>query len=103
MAGSILIVDDDADLRQWIKLALQRAGCQSREASTTRQALACLNGERRVDLVLLDCVLPDGNGLDLIAGIRGRPPAAPDRVVITAGLDRRAIVGGAADGENPCE
>lgn len=71
MAQTILIVDDDADIRAIIGLHLRRADFRPREAATGREALSALD-EGPVDLVILDVVLPDADGRDLLREIRAR-------------------------------
>ena len=70
---SILAVEDDPAIRRGVADALQFAGFHVQQAGN-----AC-EGDRlaragRFDLILLDVVLPDGSGLDLLSEIRERSP-----------------------------
>src|SRR2546428_12320928 len=74
---TLLIVDDEANIRGSLKGALGREGYQVDEAGTLEQARAKLR--EAYDIVLLDVWLPDGTGLDLLAEIRA---SAPETAVI---------------------
>lgn len=63
--NELLIVEDDKDLREGLAFALEMDGYVTAEAASKREALSRLR-EKRWDLVLLDCNLPDGNGFDLL-------------------------------------
>ncbi len=60
----ILLVEDDENIRELVRLYLQASGFQVREAEDTRQAQAMMLSEQ-LDMVLLDILLPDGSGLEL--------------------------------------
>lgn len=65
MAGkSILIVDDEAPIREMIAVALEMAGYECLEAETTQQAHASII-DRKPDLILLDWMLPGTTGIEL--------------------------------------
>src|SRR5438067_1276154 len=72
-AGSILIIDDEAGIRESLEILLDMEGYSVTSAETGEQGLAKL-GERPFDLVLLDFALPDRNGLEILADIRDRNP-----------------------------
>lgn len=65
----VLIVDDEPAIRESLAFALTRDGFAIAEASSLREARAQV-GE--ADLVLLDLVLPDGNGLEFLRGLRSK-------------------------------
>ena len=65
----ILIVEDDAALRQGIALSLRQDGNVFGQAGSARQAEALL-AAGSYDLALLDVNLPDGSGLDFLAWLR---------------------------------
>ena len=75
--SSLLVVDDEANIRTSLEGALGREGYQVATAASLSEARARLR--ERFDLVLLDVWLPDGSGLDLLAEIRN---AAPGTTVI---------------------
>ncbi|MGZ3441746.1 MAG: sigma-54-dependent transcriptional regulator [Polyangia bacterium] len=77
-----LIVDDEETYAASLKRLLLRRGVRADVASTFAEGLA-LAKKNRYDLVVLDFMLPDGNGLDLIPPIRAlRPP--PTVLMMTA-------------------
>ncbi len=66
----VLVVEDEADIRRFVRLTLEAAGCEVFEADTLQRALIDA-GTRRPDLIVLDLGLPDGDGVDLIRDVRG--------------------------------
>jgi len=84
MAADILIVDDEADIRELISGILQDEGYETRLARNSDAALAAL-ADRRPSLIVLDIWLQDSklDGLDLLTVIRERHPELP--VVIISG------------------
>ncbi|MFO1250993.1 MAG: response regulator [Inhella sp.] len=65
----ILIVEDEAEIRRFVRLALQAEGHEVAEADSLKRGLIEA-GTRRPDLVVLDLGLPDGDGVDLIRELR---------------------------------
>jgi two-component system, OmpR family, KDP operon response regulator KdpE len=68
-APQILVVEDEADIRRFVRLTLQAEGHEVHEAATLQRGLIEA-GTRRPDLVVLDLGLPDGDGVDLIRDLR---------------------------------
>ncbi|HEU0202501.1 MAG TPA: sigma-54 dependent transcriptional regulator [Burkholderiaceae bacterium] len=62
---AVLVVDDEADLRELLSLTLVRMGLDVDTADSLEQARAQI-GRRRHALILTDMRLPDGNGIDLV-------------------------------------
>ncbi|BCA28554.1 hybrid sensor histidine kinase/response regulator [Metapseudomonas otitidis] len=72
---TVLVVDDEAPLRQLMREVLEDLGYQMLEAADGPGALALLAGERAVDLLLADVGLPGGlNGLELARRARLQRP-----------------------------
>ncbi len=69
--GSVLIIDDEAAIRESLETLLEFEGYSVESAETGEEGLARL-AERPFDLVLLDFALPDRNGLEVLADIRSR-------------------------------
>lgn len=65
----VLLVEDDPDIRRFVRLTLQAEGHAVHEADGLRRGLIEA-GTRRPDLVVLDLGLPDGDGVDLIRALR---------------------------------
>ena len=65
----ILIVEDEADIRRFIRMALENEGFEVYECDSLKRGLMDA-GTRRPDLLVLDLGLPDGDGVDLIRSLR---------------------------------
>lgn len=74
LPGTILVVDDDHDVLDAIRAVLEREGYRVLSAMNGLEAQAVLAAER-VDLVLLDLVMPAMNGWDLLDSLGGDPPS----------------------------
>jgi CheY-like chemotaxis protein len=80
--ATVLIVDDDAALRESLAETLTDLGHTPRLASSGREGLAALSDE--IDAVLLDLRMPGGlDGIDVLRRIRSQQDAPPV-VVLTA-------------------
>jgi DNA-binding response OmpR family regulator len=71
----IMLIEDDADLYALLKYNLEKEGFQMVGAQTGKGAIDLCRRERP-DLILLDIMLPDSDGLDICKGIRARPELA---------------------------
>ncbi len=69
MKPSILIVEDDLQIRRFLRAALMAEGYQYHESVSAAEGVAQANA-RRPDLMLLDLGLPDGDGLEVIRKVR---------------------------------
>ncbi len=67
-AGSVLIIDDEAAIRESLETLLEMEGYDVQSAATADEGLARI-GDRPYDLILLDLALPDRNGIDLLMDI----------------------------------
>ncbi|RYF83968.1 MAG: two-component system response regulator KdpE [Comamonadaceae bacterium] len=65
-----LVIEDEPQIRRFVRGALEAEGWQVHEFATLREGLAAA-GTRRPDLLVLDLGLPDGDGLALIRDVRG--------------------------------
>lgn len=66
----ILIVEDEKDIRRFVRMALEDAGHEISEADTVRRGLIEA-AARQPDLVVLDLGLPDADGIEFIRDFRG--------------------------------
>ena len=64
-----LIVEDEPQIRRFVRMALETEGWQVFESETVRRGLIDA-GTRKPDLVILDLGLPDGDGVDFILDVR---------------------------------
>jgi two-component system KDP operon response regulator KdpE len=69
-APTALLVEDERQIRRFVRTAMETEGWQVVEAETMKQGLIDA-GTRKPDLVVLDLGLPDGNGIDFIRDFRG--------------------------------
>src|SRR5580693_8336353 len=89
-AGSVLIIDDEAAIRESLETLLELEGYAVESASTGEEGLARI-GERSFDLVLLDLALPDRNGMDLLAEIHLQDPGLSIIMVTAYGTVENAV------------
>jgi two-component system, OmpR family, KDP operon response regulator KdpE len=79
-----LIVEDEPQIRRFVRSALEAEGWQVHEAGTQQRGLIEA-GTRKPDLIVLDLGLPDGDGIALIHDVRGWSPVPI--VVLSARTD----------------
>ena len=65
----IIVIEDEPNIRRFIKMSLEVEGCQVYEADSVQRGLIEA-GTRRPDVVVLDLGLPDGDGVDFIRDLR---------------------------------
>ena len=88
-AASVMIIDDDTDIRRVVRLMLTKAGYQVVEASDGEAAIAWLkNSSQAGDIATIVCDLqmPKINGAEVIAHLRAHHPTVPF-VVLTGDRD----------------
>src|SRR5687767_13167816 len=68
---TVLVVDDDVQLRRFLRTTLAGHGHAVLEAGSIKDALAMID---RASVVLLDLGLPDGDGLEVLRSTKQRPP-----------------------------
>lgn len=71
----IVLIEDDTDLFALLKYNLEKEGFQMAGSQTGKGAIELCRRERP-DLILLDIMLPDSDGLDICKGIRSHPELA---------------------------
>ncbi|MBN1679050.1 MAG: response regulator [Anaerolineae bacterium] len=87
MAKRIMIVDDDPLLCKLLEMALTREKYETQIAYSGQEALAHLN-EQPVDLMLLDVMMADFNGFDVLRHLKANPNFANIPVIfLTARVD----------------
>jgi DNA-binding NtrC family response regulator len=97
--GSILVVDDEIEIREGLEALLTSEGFDVTPADTGEAGLQRLE-DRPFDLMLLDVSLPDRNGLELLREIRRRDPNLSIILITAFGsidMARAAFKGGAQD------
>lgn len=91
----VLLIEDDASVRDGMELVLRRHGYGVETAATGEQALALLAGERgaRVELAVLDLMLPGMDGFEVCRRIRARTATLPVIMLTARGDDRDIVTG----------
>jgi DNA-binding NtrC family response regulator len=88
--GSILIIDDELEIRESLQTLLELENYKAEGADSAESGLAMLESTP-YDLVLLDIGLPDRNGLEVLEDIRERDPNLPVIVITAHGTVNNAI------------
>lgn len=97
--ASILVIDDEENLRRTLALILQREGYTVSTAGNVQEARRCLQADS-FSLVFLDLKMPDANGMTLLPELHERFPRMP--VLVLTAHDKldaalEAVRGGARD------
>jgi len=97
--ATVLLVDDDEMDRLLVKLALDLAGYRVAEAGGVKSGLG-LAAREQPDAIVVDCVMPGMDGLDLCRGVRGDAALRHIPIVMLTGLEdprlaQRALAAGA--------
>jgi len=79
----ILVVDDDAQIRRLYRKLLTKAGLETSEAATGKEALKALQAQD-FDLLVLDLSMPDTDGFELLSFIREHLPT--QKTLVISGL-----------------
>ena len=87
---SVLIVDDEPDIRELLDITLSRMGLQTHSAATLEEAKE-LVARVQPDLCLTDMRLPDGNGINLVQYIQQEFPHIPVAMITAHGSVETAI------------
>ena len=87
---TILLVEDDADARIIYGTTLRHVGYRVIEAPTLKDARAAVRGFLP-DLVVLDCRLPDGDGLELVNTWRDEKMSRVPVIVVSAHRERQDL------------
>ena len=84
--GRVLVVDDEADVRQSIRLTLTRANYDVVEAEDGEKAIQTIRSDENpllVDVIICDMVMPKVHGMEAIAYFRSQFPGVP--VIVLTG------------------
>ncbi len=91
MKGKILVVDDEADIRELVRLNLTREGYEVLDSETGEQALS-LSRSKSPDLIVLDLMLPGIDGLEVCKKLKADPKTAQIPIVILTAKGEEADV-----------
>jgi excisionase family DNA binding protein len=82
--ASVLVVDDDAGLREFIRVNLESEGYSVREAASASEGLAALD-EQPPDLILLDVMMPSMDGWEMLRRVHERHGVDAIQVIMYSG------------------
>src|SRR5689334_2348613 len=88
--GAVLIIDDEASIRESLQTLLELEGFTVETATNGEEGLARI-AEQPMDLVLLDFALPDRNGLEILRDIRDRDPNLAVIMITAYGTVENAV------------
>ena len=86
----VLVVDDEADIRELLDLTLSRMGLAADCAGSVAEARSLIESGR-YQLCLTDMRLPDGEGLEVVRAIGERSPQTPVAVITAFGSTENAV------------
>lgn len=94
----VLIAEDDAEIREWVGIALEGTGRRVRTAPDGAAALQAY-AEKRPDLMILDVMMPKVSGWDVLAEIRRRDRRLPILMLTAKSAEADKVMGldGGAD------
>jgi CheY-like chemotaxis protein len=96
--ATILIVDDEKPVREFLVAALKQDGYNVLEAAHGRHALTLINsGSARPDLVISDVMMPLVGGVELCRTLKADPATANIPIVLMSAAHARASVSAGAD------
>ena len=87
---SILIVDDDAMFREIVRMRLAAAGYRAIVASGAEEGWAVARAQRP-DVVLLDLIMPEADGVTFLRRLRADPQLAETPVILVSALSYMAL------------
>jgi len=89
-AGAVLIIDDEAEIRESLQTLLELEGFAVETATTGEEGLQRM-GEQPFDLILLDLTLPGRNGMEILAEIRAHDALLPVIMITAYGTVENAV------------
>jgi len=90
----VLVLDDDSEVRQIVTTALQEQGHEALPVATLEKAREAVKG-RKPDLILMDLILPDGDGLAFLSQLQAVEKTKSIPVVLVSALrQKKKIVEG---------
>ena len=87
----VLVVDDDQDTRQLVRAVLESHGWTVTEAQDGAEALVRLGSGEKIDLVVLDLMMPKVSGHEVLKSARASLATAGLPIVVLTAHDNRAM------------
>src|SRR5262245_20662232 len=88
--SNVLVIDDEADIRELLGMTLKRMGLETHCVASTAEAFALL-AKNSYDLCLTDMRLPDGDGLGVVDHVNKHHPNLPVAVITAHGSTENAV------------
>jgi len=89
--GTILIADDEPNIRRVLEATFQREGYSVLTAENGRKALELLKANGATDLLISDLIMPDINGVELLECVRETSPQLPVVMITAHGTIKTAV------------
>lgn len=83
---SVLVIDDDEAIREYLSTVIEKIGFQANTASNGQEALEYLEHNQRPDLILLDVIMPGMTGIDVLRKIKESPRLKEIIVIMVTGV-----------------
>ncbi len=80
---SVLVIDDDRDSREFVRLVLERSSARVEEAESPQQAFDVVS-RAQPDLIVTDIAMPEMDGYEFVRILRSRIAAAPPVIALSA-------------------
>lgn len=83
--ATILVVDDDPDIRRMLRRFLERAGHRVTEAESASRAIEAIRGDDRPAVVVSDVLMPERSGIEFYGDLVEAAPELKRRVIFLTG------------------
>ena len=103
MTTSIVVIDDDADIRSMLDVVLRLEGFDVKAFGSGEEALAWLDAGHPVSLLILDLMMPGMNGWELRAELDRRPAHKDLPVLVLSGAGEDPRIAGTGYLEKPID
>ena len=90
-AGTILIADDEPNIRRVLEAVFSKDGYTVLTAENGRQALDIVSTEPEIDVLLSDLIMPDMNGVELLEAVREINPSMSVLMITAHGTIKSAV------------
>src|SRR4030042_4469020 len=89
---TVLLVEDDVFLSNLLMMRLKKAGLNVVKAITGEEAIDILRSQKAPDLILLDIILPQKSGFEVLEEIKADPTLNKASVIVTSNLGQESDI-----------
>lgn len=93
MKHRVFILEDDTSILGLIRVSLEMNGIETQSFTTVREFYDALQSGTLPDVALLDVMLPDGNGFDVLKKVRGEHPSVSCIMLSALGKEENKVNG----------